>query len=65
MAVDRQGELIAIIDKYSVEGMHPSALPRVQLIRASARSEPVHTVYESSLCWTCFLPCTTRQSDDS
>lgn len=50
MAVDRQGELIAIIDKYSVEGMHPSALPRVQLIRASARSEPVHTVYESSLC---------------
>ncbi|HRE44309.1 MAG TPA: AraC family transcriptional regulator [Terricaulis sp.] len=48
--MDRQAELVALIDKHSTEGMHPSAIPRLSLIRATAPSEPIHTLYDASLC---------------
>lgn len=48
--MDRQAELVALIDKHSSEGMRPSAIPRLSLIRATSPSEPIHTLYEASLC---------------
>lgn len=44
-------ELASLIARHApADGMHASALPRVSLIRASAPSEPVPTVYEPSFC---------------
>lgn len=44
-------EISELIDRHSGgDGMHDCALPRVKLIRSSVPTEPIHTVYEPSLC---------------
>ncbi|WP_159347895.1 AraC family transcriptional regulator [Roseomonas harenae] len=50
--MDREDEFTALIARFATEdGIHPSSIPRVTLIRASQPSEPVHTLYESALCF--------------
>lgn len=44
-------EIAALIARHAPgEGLRPSRLARVMLIRSSATTEPVHAVYEASLC---------------
>lgn len=50
-AMERQEELAALIDRYSAQdGMHPTPIPRVALIRSSTPTEPLHTLHEPALC---------------
>ncbi|WP_101926862.1 MULTISPECIES: AraC family transcriptional regulator [Luteimonas] len=44
-------ELASLIDRHTRgDGLQPSRLPRVTLIRSAAPTTPVHAVYEASLC---------------
>lgn len=43
--------LISLIEHYAeTDGVHETLLPRVSLIRASQRSEPIHVLHEPALC---------------
>ena len=49
--MDRQNELIALIDQYTGEdGVHSTPIPRVFLIRSSHPTEPIHALHEPALC---------------
>lgn len=49
--MDAIHEIAAIIERHTAEdGFHASALPRVNLIRSSRPTEPLHTVYKPALC---------------
>lgn len=44
-------ELVTLIGRHAPsDGMHATALPQVDLFRASNVAEPIHAVYEPSLC---------------
>lgn len=45
------GELAALIDQFSaVDGIRPTPIPRLLLIRSSQPTEPLHTLHEPALC---------------
>ena len=45
------GELAALIDQFSAaDGVHPTPIPRLLLIRSSQPTEPLHTLHEPALC---------------
>lgn len=44
-------ELAALIERYATtDGVHPTAIPRVHLIRVSRPTEPIHVLHEPALC---------------
>jgi AraC-like DNA-binding protein len=49
--VDTHIELAALIEQYSSgEGVLPTAIPRLHLIRASTPTEPLHALHEPAVC---------------
>lgn len=49
--MDRQDELSCLIDRYATEdGVSPTEIPRLFLVRASRPTEPIHTLYGPALC---------------
>lgn len=49
--MEKIAELAELIDRHtSTDGSFDTALPRVGIIRSSARTEPIHTLYEPSCC---------------
>ncbi|HWL71981.1 MAG TPA: AraC family transcriptional regulator [Geminicoccus sp.] len=49
--MDGLEELAGLIGRHVAdEGIHPCAIPRLALIRSRQRTEPVHVVYQPSLC---------------
>ncbi|ARQ03004.1 AraC family transcriptional regulator [Pseudorhodoplanes sinuspersici] len=45
------GELAALIDRFSgADGIQPTAIPRLVLIRCSQPTEPLHALHEPALC---------------
>ncbi len=49
--MSRQGELAALIDKFSAtDGIHKTAIPRMSLIRSSQPTEPLHAVQAPAIC---------------
>lgn len=50
-SLNKSGELAAVVEKYvKTDGTLETAIPGLSLIRASRVSEPVHSVYQPSLC---------------
>jgi len=50
-SVNRSGELIELMKRFvKTDGSQETAIPGLRFIRASRISEPVHSVYEPSLC---------------
>jgi AraC-like DNA-binding protein len=50
-AGDRQSTLAALIEQHvRVDGIHPTAVPRLSLIRSSEPTEPMHVLHEPALC---------------
>lgn len=50
-SVNRSGELAEVIKRFAkTDGTQETAIPGLRFIRASRISEPVHSVYEPSLC---------------
>jgi AraC-like DNA-binding protein len=48
---DAQLEFAKLIERSAhTDGIHPTALPRVSLIRASQASEPIHVLHEPAIC---------------
>ena len=48
---DAQLEFARLIERSTpADGIHPTALPRVSLIRASQASEPIHVLHEPAIC---------------
>jgi AraC-like DNA-binding protein len=44
-------ELARLLERFSPgDGLHPSPIPRVTLIRSSVPTEPIHAVYKAALC---------------
>ena len=49
--MDRQEEMAGLIDRYAAgDGVSPTGIPRLFLIRASRPTEPLHTLHEPALC---------------
>lgn len=49
--MNRQDELAYLIDRYATEdGITPTEIPRLSLLRASHPTEPLHAFYEPELC---------------
>ncbi|WP_159713243.1 AraC family transcriptional regulator [Geminicoccus flavidas] len=49
--MDGHEELAGLIGRHVAgEGIHPCTIPRLALIRSRQRTEPVHVVYQPSLC---------------
>jgi AraC-like DNA-binding protein len=49
--VDTHIELAKLVEQYSsAEGMHPTAIPRLHLIRSSTVTEPLHALHEPAIC---------------
>jgi AraC-like DNA-binding protein len=49
--VDTHLELAALIEQYSsAEGVHPTAIPRLHLIRSTTPTQPLHTLHEPAIC---------------
>lgn len=49
--MDQQAQFAALIDQYAKgDGIQPTALPRVSVIKATKPSEPVHGVHQPALC---------------
>jgi AraC-like DNA-binding protein len=49
--VDTHVELAKLVEQYSsAEGMHPTAIPRLHLIRSSTVTEPLHALHEPAIC---------------
>ncbi|MBB3592261.1 AraC-like DNA-binding protein [Rhizobium sp. BK529] len=49
--MEKIAELADLIDRHAgTDGSFDTALPRVGIIRSSARTEPIHTLYEPSCC---------------
>ena len=49
--MDLQNEMAGLIDRYTAEdGVSPTEIPRLFLIRASCPTEPLHTLHEPALC---------------
>ena len=49
--MEKIAELATLIDHHTAaDGNFDTMLPRVGIIRSSARTEPIHTLYEPSLC---------------
>lgn len=49
--MDTHIELAALIEQYSEgDGMRPSAIPRLHLIRSSTPTEPLHALHEPAIC---------------
>ncbi|CAA9336291.1 MAG: Transcriptional regulator, AraC family, partial [uncultured Chloroflexia bacterium] len=47
----QQNELACLIDEHVMEdGVHPTVIPRVSLIRMSQPTEPLHALHEPALC---------------
>jgi len=48
---EQQNELATLIDRYSdKDGVHPTAIPSLFLIRESVVTEPIFRVNEPSFC---------------
>ena len=47
-----RAELAALIDRLTggADGVHPTAVPRLALARASQMQHPVHAVYDPAFC---------------
>ena len=49
--MEKIAQLAELIDRHTgTDGSFDTALPRVGIIRSSARTEPIHTLYEPSCC---------------
>ncbi|KAB8125837.1 AraC family transcriptional regulator [Gracilibacillus oryzae] len=49
--IDQQKELAQRIDQFCKEdGIHSTAIPSLHFIRASERSEPIHSIHEPAVC---------------
>ncbi|CAA9467659.1 MAG: hypothetical protein AVDCRST_MAG12-461 [uncultured Rubrobacteraceae bacterium] len=49
--MDQQDELGRLIDRHATEdGVHPTGIPRLSLVRASRATEPLHRLYAPELC---------------
>lgn len=51
VGITELGELATLIDQFSaVDGVHPTPIPRLSLIRSSQPTEPLHALHEPALC---------------
>ncbi|MFC4402921.1 AraC family transcriptional regulator [Gracilibacillus xinjiangensis] len=49
--IDQQNELAQRIERFCEEdGIHPTAIPSLHFIRASDRSDPIHSIHEPAIC---------------
>lgn len=49
--MSRQEELASLIGRYATEdGVNPTEIPRLSLLRASRPTEPLHALYAPELC---------------
>lgn len=49
--LERQRELASLINRFTnLDGAHPTAISSMSLLRVSNLSEPIHSIYEPSLC---------------
>lgn len=49
--MEKIAQLAELIDRHAgTDGSFDTALPRVGIIRSSAKTEPIHTMYEPSCC---------------
>lgn len=48
---EQQQQLAQLIEHFTPsDGIHPTAIPSLALIRASEISQPIYSVYQPSLC---------------